>query len=323
MGPSEARNDWLAVKTLEHGISPRSLKRDALLFEQILVPRFRDGLDHEVAAELEWLEERGIVSFIDPAAILGVANEVQREKWRQLMVVCSAAAADMRLKDGASFDEAIAECHLFRNDFVSRILAFYLSMQQDRTAIPLFVTPWDVEKTWRYISEALTREVFDQWFGDNRFVAQLQGKASLHTPVLQVTLNRMPIPNDATPWEQVIEFRSDPDSRNRVVSLRRWVRDVAKRTERPSEIAEELEDLLARYDGHMRFHNMKLNRGLLETLVTTSASVAEDLLKLKWGKLAECPFQLRMLQVELIGAELTAPGREVAYITKTRQHFAR
>jgi hypothetical protein len=83
-----------------------------------------------------------------------------------------------------------------------------------------------------------------------------------------------------------------------------------------------LEWLLYQYEEHMRLHHMKVNRGVLETIITTVAECVEDVLKIRWGKVANSLFALRHQHLALLEAELKAPGREVAYIIKARNTFS-
>ena len=100
------------------------------------------------------------------------------------------------------------------------------------------------------------------------------------------------------------------------------VRFATKAT-KPLEIVQELEFLRREYERHMHVHKMNTNRGTLETLVTVSAEVAENLIKVKWGrKLAKLPFLLKERKIRLLEAELNAPGQEIALVAKAHAVFA-
>jgi hypothetical protein len=71
----------------------------------------------------------------------------------------------------------------------------------------------------------------------------------------------------------------------------------------------------------MKLHKMKTTTGVLEAVVTTSLSVAEDVLKLRLSKLARLPFAAKNRRVTLLEAEAASPGREVAYIVRARTAF--
>jgi hypothetical protein len=142
------------------------------------------------------------------------------------------------------------------------------------------------------------------------------------TEVVQIVLNALPIPDDTTSWEQIIEYRSDPDSYNKFLDLRDWMNEVARADLTAIEIEQKLEHLLIQYQRHMASHKMKVNKGTLETVIVSTAELAEDLVKLKWGKIAKGLFALKHRRIALISGELTSPGSQVAYIIKATETFS-
>ena len=140
--------------------------------------------------------------------------------------------------------------------------------------------------------------------------------------VIQIALNSLPVPDTSTSWEQIIEYRSDPDSQSKFLALRHWMSEVARAELSPAEVEEKLEYLIDKYQRHIKLHRMKTNAGTLETIVTTGAEVLGDLVSFKWGKAAQALFSLKKREIALLEGELTAPGNEVAYIVKAREMFS-
>ena len=89
----------------------------------------------------------------------------------------------------------------------------------------------------------------------------------------------------------------------------------------PTEISEELEWLEHQYEEHMRFHHMKIKKGVLQIVVTAAGEVSEDLIKLRFGKLSKALFSMSQKNIELMEAEMNVPGREIAYIVNARKRF--
>ena len=52
--------------------------------------------------------------------------------------------------------------------------------------------------------------------------------------------------------------------------------------------SQELEWLVHQYEEHMRSHELKFKRGVLEIVVTIAAEIAEDLVKIRLGELSSC-----------------------------------
>ncbi|MEW6363142.1 MAG: hypothetical protein AB1714_00735 [Acidobacteriota bacterium] len=139
--------------------------------------------------------------------------------------------------------------------------------------------------------------------------------------VVRITLNALPTPSDLTPWEAIAEFRRDPDSILKHMRLKDWINKVAKLSVPIHELEDELLHLQYEYEEFMKSHRIKSTKGIVEVLVTTAAEIAEDLVKMKWGKMAKAPFEVVRQRAALYEAERQAPGREVAYILKARQRF--
>ncbi len=140
--------------------------------------------------------------------------------------------------------------------------------------------------------------------------------------VIQITIKSLPVPDNRTSWEQILEFRSDSDSYSKFLALRNWMNEVSKGELSSIEIEQKLEYLIDQYQQHMKLHKMKTNAGTLQTFITTSAEVLGDLASFKWGKAAETLFALKNRKVALLEGELKSPGNEVAYIIKAQESFS-
>lgn len=144
---------------------------------------------------------------------------------------------------------------------------------------------------------------------------------SRKSEVARVAINKLPIPDETTPWEQIIDFRNDPDNQSALLNLRRWIRKISSENLSAAEIEEELEWLLNQYEHNINLHKIKSNTNAIEVLVKSPLEVLENLLTLKFSKLADPLFAIKRRKISLLEAELQAPGREVAYILKTKDHF--
>ena len=131
----------------------------------------------------------------------------------------------------------------------------------------------------------------------------------------------MPVPDDSTPWEDIIQYRSDPESRTRFLRLKHWINGVLAHNRSPRELHEEIQTMLAEYEDHMKLHRMKVRAGALETFITTSAEVLEGLARLRWSDSAKALFSVRRRRIQLLEAERQAPGRHLAYLAHVRNRF--
>lgn len=141
--------------------------------------------------------------------------------------------------------------------------------------------------------------------------------------VMNVTLTRVPVPDAETPLEKIIDFKSDPDTRDKFRRLRLWVSQIARENYSPIEIEDRIETALHDYELHLRHAKVQFGYGTLQTIVVTAAEVLEHLAKLEFSKAARELFSIGEKRLELMSAELTAPGRELAYVAKAREQFGR
>jgi hypothetical protein len=139
--------------------------------------------------------------------------------------------------------------------------------------------------------------------------------------VIQIVINNLPLPNIETSWEKIIDYRNDPDNNKDLLNLRRWIRKISSEEISPVEVQEEIEWLQNEFQAHMKYHRIKANTETLEVLVKAPLEIIEDLVKLKLSKIPEPLFALKKKQLMLMEAEINAPGKEMAYIIKSRETF--
>ena len=139
--------------------------------------------------------------------------------------------------------------------------------------------------------------------------------------VIEVVLANLPVPDDSHALPDVLAFREEARSQGLIQGLRVWINDMASGKLTGFEVSDKLEDLVSRYERTLAVEKMQRDTGVVETLVTTTAEVAESLVKFNWSTAAKRLFEVRRKQIDLMKAEMTLPGREVAYLVKAREQF--
>ena len=142
-----------------------------------------------------------------------------------------------------------------------------------------------------------------------------------HSPTINVILRQLPIPSDNTPWQDILDFRSNEEARGSLVALRKWMRKLTKEGLSQIEIEEEFEYLLHIYKEHMNYHRIKFKYGLLKTIISIPFEFAENIVKIKWKDSIAALFTVQQNRLALMKAELDAPGREIAYVLKAMEKF--
>ncbi len=285
------------------------LKRYALLFDRVCVPGFESSIDfireynkifalkvsEYQIAEWNWLYKSGLI--FDPGEIwhshLDNNSEYLNYKIRQESIINWTASLDTTKRLNDNEIENVERLMIINSFLELRMNSLLLRYKLNIDAFPVLPLK----------------------------LLNIEQKAN-NCSVVQIVINSLPTPNDQTPWEQILEFRQDPETSGKFLALKQWMREVAKSELTPIEIEEKLDWLIYDYRRHMNLHKMKVDKGAFETVIVTAAELIEDLAKFKWGKAAKSLFSIKERRIALLEGEINAPGSEVAYIVKTREQFS-
>jgi hypothetical protein len=139
--------------------------------------------------------------------------------------------------------------------------------------------------------------------------------------VWKVVLREMPKLDTRAPWDDIFGFRDEERTQHLVRCLRGWIRKVVTKEFTEAALEDEIRELIFEYDTHMRLARLKGGAGVLELLVTGAAELAEDVIKLRFGKLAKFATAMLNRRVQFDRAEIGAPGRELALIPELKERF--
>lgn len=295
----------IGVHDVRPVIAALDFRRDALLFRRIAVPmlgwQIRNlQLTHHTeeaaakAAELSWLVEQGILfeppvyqKLPDP----GVAKH-QDDSWGLFNKIKRDYDISLTTGDARSLDDAHAKEKALC-DLRARFKADQIVRNEGLRACPI-------------LNSLL---VFDADIG------------GADTDVLQIVFERIPTPDPLTPWERILEYRQSAESVHGLNGLHVWASEVAKGRLSAADIRNKLSWELETHERYMSANRMEMASGRLEIILTTAAEVIEELVRLKLGKALRTMFALRKHRAKLVKSELTAPGRELAYISRTSNTF--
>lgn len=304
--------EYIGIKSWLHTELDGSLKREALMFHRVCIHKFYD-LIHLAAyrnnvsliQELHWLCEKGIVLEPDETesdAGLSFEDEFRGledlgwEKFKSSHEIYKQKIASGLILDA---EEAVDDLGrlFYENACQLRQKSIELRSLHNVDIVPI------LHPTVSFIGttgEAQTKK-------DN---------------VVGIVLNALPVPDEVTPWEQILEYRSDPDSIVKFLALKNWMNDVARQELSPNEIEEKLEWLIHSYKKHLELHRLKSNSGTLETIIVAGAEFIESLIKFKWSAIAKGLFAFKRRRIALLEGELTLPGNEVAYIIDAQERLS-
>lgn len=314
-----------------------SLKREALLFDTIAIPNISQGTFFQSCPmkALDYLIEKGIV--IDPVKryignetyLRKIGKDVYEENLKNIElreVSLSrglATATDIHIKE-----DLAGLIDLFSS--LKKSFNYTLQNLELQIGIPFKKIGAVAEflfKQYDYDRRGIACDL-RQKFGINAFPVAtsstiindefLNGK----NDIVELTLQMFPEPDiETTAWEQIIDFRNDEDSKTKLLSLRNWINEIARREITRREFVENLEYLCNEYEQQMKLHKMKVNNGILETFFMVTTEALEGILRLKPTQTIKALFSVKHRRVQLLEAELNARGCEIAYVVKAREEF--
>jgi hypothetical protein len=310
------------------------LKLEALLFDRIILTPIDSFAYFEFPKDvilkrrslIQWLIEQNVISEIRIDRNTNAFEEERKYIWPITFELCKMLAQAAQAQAGKlapSNERQVVEVFqsLFSLDEIARLnllKSLAPSIEQYRHMVKLFS---------EFAARTLSAQIREINASDAYPILPTLSRsptpnAATKNDVVQIVLKAMPTPDESVSWEQIIEYRNDPDSAGKFWGLRNWMNEVAKSSLSATEIEDKLEYLMYQYQQHINLHKLKTNTGTLETVIVTGAEILENLMKVNWGKIAKGLFALKHRQISLLECELNAPGKEVAYIIKARNIFS-
>ncbi len=71
----------------------------------------------------------------------------------------------------------------------------------------------------------------------------------------------------------------------------------------------------------MEHHRLKTSISFVDVFLISSVELLEDIVKINWSKIAKGALSVKKRKIELMEAEMKAPGRECAYVFDAREKF--
>jgi hypothetical protein len=271
------------------------LKRYALLFDRFHVveiyedfdPADRDPQSPAARADLNFLESKGIVIYdVKQFVRHGVSN---RGKGRDFAPAMHLNGTDRIIK------LPWAPHGAYLTDLIVRQTAIRFKDLFNLDCVPICKRPLPIN-----------------------LVAGPREKTEL-VQVLNVAVKSFPTPDDSCSWADLIAFKSE--SHDKQWGFRRFLFSLANKELNEAEIRDEIEWMFNEYSKAMRVYGMKASQSSVQVFLISPLEIIENLLKLNLSKIAEGILSVKKRRIELLEAEMKAPGRECAYVFDARKRF--
>ncbi len=137
--------------------------------------------------------------------------------------------------------------------------------------------------------------------------------------IVTVASEILPTPDDSCAWQDILDFKQE--MKDKLWRFRRFLHSLAIKKQTEAEIRDDIEWSLNEYTKAMKLHNLKAGHSLVKVYVIPAIEVVEDIAKFNWSRIAKGAFSVTKRKIELMEAEMKAPGRECAYVFDARKRF--
>lgn len=174
----------------------------------------------------------------------------------------------------------------------------------------------DTDRIIRHLAKGMIRQ------DDGSPVVAHANPSNLDTVIapptaIELVLKNIPLPPENIPWEDLIQFRSESENISKLRALRIWLQKTASNPDSPQVMQMELEALIDDYKKYMDIQHQKHSRGVLSTVLSSAAAAVAQLETGNFSDALLAMLGVRGHKLALEEAEMSAPGREVAYLVKT------
>lgn len=132
----------------------------------------------------------------------------------------------------------------------------------------------------------------------------------------------VPVPDEHVPWQYVIGYRNDPESRKQFPTIKNCLSEIAQGSLTPPQAQETVQSLLHSYWQHMQRHHVYIEMKWLEVFVVTTAEVAQKFESSGPRNAGQSWVTVEPRKVALLEGESTTPGSEVAYVIDSKSIFS-
>jgi hypothetical protein len=304
----------------ENQLQETPLKKMALFFDSLYVnernfylskmdierSRTLDNTEKQAAlSEIDWLVEKGIIKLYDftrddlstvhlDEALLNDAQQVD-EKVKERFIPAEESISNKSQEDGFRFAGVVELTNdlIFRmEDIRVRVAAAVLGKKNpDHDFVPIV----------------------------NSFASYQQ--KTVPSQAVHFILGQLPVPQQDTPWEQIIDFREDDTLKRQYYALLNWLNQVSNKDMPVSHIIDEYNHLYSEYTRQYALHKMNSRFTTIELLITSGIELLSSLAQQGYVSAIKDVLTIRKKQVALLKEEKDIEGRELAYIFSAQQSF--
>ena len=321
---SNQRKEFVAISHAVTGVTEVALKQLTVMFNRIAIQGlFFDFsrislINPDFAKVRAWLAELGVLFDVDMEE-LKTSTADDYEKTRELIL------EDFELFIQRNYEMSAREMAAARND---ETLAAELKKRGAEFSQKLAdgsIDPVKTMETNLRMSTNTTRMLACQLRDILDVDAYLVMPPELSSfeqddprltkhDVMKMCIGTLPVPVDDVAWQQLVEFRNDPETNGSFLLIKDWMSEVARLSLRPHQFEEPLEYLLNRFRTNLERHRINATTIPLWAYVVTTPELLEVLAAVgpSWGTLGL--FWVEHYNIGLLPDESTSAGSILAFL---------
>ncbi|WP_156169831.1 hypothetical protein [Sphingobacterium sp. IITKGP-BTPF85] len=132
----------------------------------------------------------------------------------------------------------------------------------------------------------------------------------------------IPLPSNETPWEKIIDFRNDEDSKLKLLALKNWINELHDGV-KANELEDKINYLFSQYSESLRRHKINSRLSTFKTIVNAVPTALTEIIRLRFGKAIDAFFSIAEQEVNFtkFNERNSLKGNELAYISHTKSKF--
>lgn len=130
------------------------------------------------------------------------------------------------------------------------------------------------------------------------------------------------MPSNETPWEKIIDFRNDEDSKLKLLALKNWINELHDGV-KANELEDKINYLFSQYSESLRRHKINSRLSTFKTIVNAVPTALTEIIRLRFGKAIDAFFSIAEQEVNFtkFNERNSLKGNELAYISHTKSKF--
>ena len=134
--------------------------------------------------------------------------------------------------------------------------------------------------------------------------------------VVKISLSALPVPVEDMPWQQIIEYRNDGNTKDSFLHIKELISEIARGTFTLFQVEETLEYLLNRFRTNLETHQINATTMALAAYVIAKPEFIQTLAGAgpDWG--SRTLFSVEHRKIGLLEGESTSAGSAVAFLTQ-------